>query len=217
MENDFWRGTAFKIGTRFNKYDPTFGRSQMFHETKQDHKNTNIEKGTVDANDTLATPTLKDTIEKSSKKFITSTSLKGISRAYRNKSRVLQLAWLAGTMFGLVCAIYILYAIMTSYFRYDTVTDVKHCSDCKPKFPDITVCNLNMLGWLADLAQLKISYNYDQYINILWHKLNLEAGTETELDQLFSTTAYFNNLSPQVLQFMKSEDNINDFVHQCVW
>ena len=66
----------------------------------------------------------------------------------------LKAVWVLGTLCGLAVGLFLLCRVTISFYRQETVTTNEKCADCKPTFPDVTVCNLIILASLADLELL---------------------------------------------------------------
>ena len=159
---------------------------------------------------------LKDNV----KNFMTTTSVKGISKAIKAESKVLRVVWIISTCTGLAVSITLIALILVAYFRYDVVTNIDDCSTCIPEFPDITVCPLNALPGLADLELT----SYEEYSTLVWNTQNAFNVTSYPLSEyqhfleLYSTSAYYENVNhTQFWQAYGMMGSHNVFVHDCSW
>ena len=164
--------------------------------------------------------TIKSALKLNVKNFMTTTSVKGISKAIKSESRVLRIVWITSTCTGLAISIILISLILVSYFHYDVVTNIDECSTCIPEFPDITVCPLNILSILADFPMT----SYEEYIDQL-HTVeadyNIAAYPERDYNsfkELLSVNAYYENFNQTgFLATYEALGGRNVFVHDCSW
>jgi hypothetical protein len=75
-------------------------------------------------------------------KFCMTTSVRGVGRIFKSKSRMLMFLWAVVVLSFLVLSVYQVGQIIKGYFRFDTSTEQKIKIPRKIPFPDITLCNL---------------------------------------------------------------------------
>ena len=97
------------------------------------------------------------------KSFFASTSLKGISKVTKADTWKFRILWLVATLIGFGCGLYFLVTLILQYMSYSVVTNVESCTDCKPEFPDVTVCNLNSINFMETLSHV----SFDEYISFV--------------------------------------------------
>ena len=140
------------------------------------------------------------TVERAVHDFLTSTTVKGIPRVFRDSPCCVRLLWLAAFIFGSSVAASLLYRLITTYCRHELVISV-HENTTLHQFPDLTLCNLN------PLASVHIS---TERIRDLIHPdgdlLHVQDGVSPALifEYLFR-----NNLT--------SKDNLMLFIVGCKW
>ena len=107
------------------------------------------------------------------KKFGLSTSVKGIPRAIKSKSRPLRILWSVCVILCLVCAIYQSYFLTQSYLAFDVTTtlseywlDLVGLTEHNVDLPDISICNANPFGSNTSMVQA-IPTLEDFYGNVL--------------------------------------------------
>ena len=167
---------------------------------------------------------LKSELIDTGKQYLKTTSIKGISKAAKTKSWLLMTVWILGTIAGLGCVVFLVFTLTRAYFNYDTVVKISTCTDCNPEFPDITVCNLNNLGVVKDIAGIQSYSDYIREIEQLFYnnsKRNITEFTQEEqemLMSLYSTSAYFDNIDiVPILAYLHSPIGKNSFAHDCKW
>ena len=100
-------------------------------------------------------PRLPQTPKEVLQAFGETTSVKGVSRVLKAKSNVTQAFWIIAVV---VCFSALLYNVLNSfasYFNYD-INAVTRLNITSPKFPLVTVCNMNPY---SDIAKFPISYD----------------------------------------------------------
>ena len=165
---------------------------------------------------------LKCEIKKTLKTFLQTTSLKGVSKTAKTNGMPMRIIWILGTLIGLTCALFLICNVCIAYFNYDTVVLIENCVNCKPDFPDITVCNLNILPRLEDFDIL--SYRgYIQLIDDIFNQYHSSQANMTNeqqivLNEMYTTLAYFYNVDISAFwEHIISEGGLSDFVHDCTW
>ena len=113
---------------------------------------------------------------------------------------------------------------MIQYLSFNFVTNFESCMDCKPQFPDVTVCNLNLNGGAGLLSNVP-------YSDYLYQVSELQGNTYQgqprfyleeswrNFQYLYSTQAYVNNViyGDGLASFFLSPGSQNLLVHQCQW
>ena len=189
-------------------------RLRMFPEVNNGN-NGRIDSGNV---------SLKSELIETGKQYLKNTSIKGISKAAKTKSWFLMIVWILGTIAGLGCAVSLVFTLTSAYFNYNTVVKISTCTDCVPEFPDITVCNMNNLGAMKDIAGVNSYTSYINEIEQLFYNSSQQNITDfTEAEQeillsLYSPSAYFNNIDfTRILALLSSGIGRNSFTHDCKW
>ena len=155
---------------------------------------------------------LKGEMKQAAVSFATSTSVKGISRAMKAESIPLKIIWILGALAGLGLGLYLICNITISYFRFETVTKITDCVTCKPSFPDVTVCNLNVLASLAEYNNLTYE-EYEYMLDETARGLSLNEYEEDFLYELYTTIAYLQNIDTSSVD----SGGLNVLVHDCTW
>ena len=75
--------------------------------------------------------------------FLETTSVKGVPKVAKSRSKCVQLLWLVALVFGLVVAAYFLVSLFVFYFKYTANLQYVERHVTAEEFPDITLCNLN--------------------------------------------------------------------------
>ena len=88
-------------------------------------------------------PSMKDTARSEFRKFLETSSIKGLPRLIRSRGKCLYLMWIACVLFGTAMGSYQSYVIIQSYLRFETSTSVKYAESANITFPDVTVCKTN--------------------------------------------------------------------------
>ena len=95
------------------------------------------------------------------KKFGLSTSVKGIPRAIKSKSRSLRILWSLCVIGCLACACYQSYFLTQSYLAFDVTTtlsehrlDLVGITEHHVHLPEISICNTNPFGSNAYMVQV---------------------------------------------------------------
>ena len=165
---------------------------------------------------------LKYEIKKTLKTFLQTTSLKGVSKTAKTNGIPMRIIWILGTLIGLTCALFLICNVSIAYFNYDTVVLIENCVNCKPDFPDITVCNLNILSRLEDFDIL----SYSDYIQLIDDIVNQYPSPQTNitneqlivLTEMYTILSYFYNVDLSAFwEHLNSAEGRNDFVHDCTW
>ena len=169
-------------------------------------------------------PSFRDELKNAVQTFAQTTSVKGIPKAMKTKSHFLKCVWILGTLMGLGCALFLVITLTLAYFAYDTVVKIEKCVDCKPEFPDITVCNLNILASLAALDQIDYAQYFNYTIDFLWgadasHNFSeLSPEQQLYLNQLYTTRAYMGNYNiDDAWEYLWPPTGLAVFVHGCQW
>ena len=154
--------------------------------------------------------------------FIQTTSVKGVSKASKSNQLFLKIIWIGGTLVGLAFALLVLSTFTMEYLKYSTVMQIEKCTHCKPEFPDITVCNLNILSALADYG----AWDYSRYVEFISLVSNNPDFVDQDLTdeqinrlyEMYSVSAYFANVDLTAFWttfFAVGGQNL--FVHDCTW
>ena len=146
--------------------------------------------------------------------FLQATSLKGISKISKEKTWRFRFMWILGTLVGFGIGLYFIVTLVVQYLEFKVVTNIESCTDCKPRFPDITVCNLNMVNWIEYLS----STSFEEFTSHV-HDLEPELlGNGSYYKRLYSIAAYMNNVMDDSFwaNFYATGGN-NLFVHTCNW
>ncbi|XP_064641880.1 FMRFamide-activated amiloride-sensitive sodium channel-like [Lineus longissimus] len=99
-------------------------------------------------------------------KFLMTTSVRGVGRIFKTKSRLLMILWTTVVLAFLILSIYQVSEIIRGYFRYDTTQEQRIRIPRKIPFPDITLCNLqpfrrqphSVPGQISDAELLVLEY-----------------------------------------------------------
>ena len=161
-------------------------------------------------------------LKQATKQFIHATSVKGLSKAAKSDHFFVKILWMTGTLFGLAFAIYLVSNLTIQYFEYETVIEIEKCATCTPDFPDITICNLNVIGSFDLVPDLM---TFDSYVNMTKTILREADHDITEdqrgvLEEMFSTAAYFSNLYLNIdplFEYLFSPGGRNILIHDCAW
>ena len=173
--------------------------------SSQERNNNNVDDSTE--------PPVKSKLKELIRTFATNTTIKGLAKAMRATLIFPRILGIMGTLAGLATGLYLLISILIVYFRYETVTKLEKCNECKPEFPDVTVCNLNVLGTLVDIGAL----HYQDYLGyVYWqsNNANLDHEQEGYAKYLYSPLAYMKNVD---FEFIVNRITMNTFVHDCTW
>ena len=160
---------------------------------------------------------IKTEMKKVVNTWVQTTSVKGLSKAAKSDDHCTRILWIVGTLAGLGIALNLLYTLTSDYLKFETIIQIEKCSTCRPDFPDITVCNLNVLASLA-----AVGVTYESYMTtihrILSSNHNLTAKQLGVLKEMYSTSAYFDNIDlDPIYDFLDAPGGINVFVHDCAW
>ena len=93
---------------------------------------------------------LKSDIKSTFKKFSQANSLKAVTKSCKSDDWVLRIYWFVVFLGGSAIGCYLLYILIDGYISFEITTKISSCTNCKPTFPDITVCNINPLSMIKD-------------------------------------------------------------------
>ena len=169
------------------------------------------------------------------KLYCQATSVKGVSKAVKSKHVPSRLLWLLAVFCGACIAGFLLVTLVMAYLKFESSAQIIQCSNCKPQFPDVTVCNLHPLALLSlfhdDLLQF---YDYFHVLHVMHGRLKaifqtLEGDPKygnMTLDQIsymyfgifYSLAGYFHNVNKTKLLEKLGDSRINgSFVNFCEW
>ena len=168
------------------------------------------------------------------KQYGQTTSIKGISRIIKSQHSALKILWLIALLFGASIAIYGLVSLVSSYLKYETITQISHCSDCRLEFPDVTLCNLNPLSLMSQFKEDFLQH-YD-YLEAIYNFVEMQykkfghLGNESSITKekfldlynnysaFYSMSAYFQNVNETKLLEKLGDSDVNgSLVNFCQW
>ncbi len=76
--------------------------------------------------------------------FCENSSVKGVPKIVRARSAWQRVLWIFAVVLGTVIATYQVYQMLRIYLKFSTTMSMERTKETPP-FPDVTVCNLNIL------------------------------------------------------------------------
>lgn len=163
------------------------------------------------------------------------TSVKGISKILKSPSFCLKCLWSIAFVVGILLGGYQVVIMILSFSDNNIVTKVKICDSCHPPFPDVTVCNPNPIGLVADLEVLHPNIiQFHQYIDIMnqinqntdyyyWHFI--KGLTFEEIFTMYTIfidrSGYFQHINVTEMFRYLADAAVNyvykGLVHSCTW
>ena len=148
------------------------------------------------------------------KKFGLSTSVKGITRAVKSKSRPLRILWSVCVIGCLTCACCQAFVLTQSYLAFEVTTtlsehrlDLVGITEHSVHLPDISICNTNPFGSNSDKVQVKPTLKefYDGVLNLTYCD-NCSSSQKQKLERIrniFLTPAiYAEHIGPDNVRSM---------------
>ena len=164
--------------------------------------------------------------------FLSTTSIKGVAKAKKSDKKCLCIVWLIATLIGMGIGTYLIVNLLISFFNYESGTKVEFCNDCRPPFPDITICHVNPMQYLQELSNLtRIPYSdferslHQEYLAGNWRNASDDYMGFRDMvwDSIYGTETYIQNAIPlpeeiaEWGEFYLSQMGTNFIVHDCVW
>ena len=153
--------------------------------------------------------------------FIITAIVSGVSKVSKSNSCCLKAFWVIGTALGFGIGLCMLTKLTLEYFSHQFVMTLEHRTDIKPPFPDITICNRDVLRGVS----LFTDTSYKTFIAHVpkTHKYVNRFGQyqleERKDARLTSIPAYLRHvLYNSVLErHFEKKGAMNNLIHRCQW
>src|SRR6218665_859945 len=156
---------------------------------------------------------VKDNIRQELRRFAETTGIKGVSRIVKTSSKVIRLFWIFSILVCFGILIFQLYNVLFNYTSH-TVTRSSKVVQTKPKFPDVTICNLFPTYNIN-------STRYNQYLQTIdtlkKYDLHLQVIKESRLWTYMKSIEFYNANSPLSDVFSESLDGFVVMCSQYGW
>ena len=124
------------------------------------------------------------------RKFLETTTIRGVQRIVKSKSRVLFIFWLLAVLVAAALLIWQLSMVFIRYFKYPVNTLYVQSQDGQSTtFPDITICNLCPL-----VNEEKMNLRYTEYVIAILKTFTIErvqSYVDENYDELNITQEFY--------------------------
>ena len=140
------------------------------------------------------------TIQSEFRKFGENVSVLGVPRIFKSQATVVRVCWLIAVLASSALLLWQLSAVFIIYYSYPVSTSFEEGRD-SPVFPDVTVCNLNLVAVDEVFEMHKLS-DYKRQLGSVINSTNV---TMADLLTLYGLTDSGNWTKDDLLRFFQSD------------